>query len=80
MQIILGMNATEYSVYRIKAFAREMGWAKSKFAIEAGLQPTTLRNFDSDGWNPTLDTLKALESIIPSNFTHEESSKKERGI
>lgn len=55
-------------VARIRAYARNRGWAKSRLAAEAGLQDTTLRHFDEAGWNPTLLTLRKLEAIIPADF------------
>jgi hypothetical protein len=29
---------------------------------------TVLRRFDSDDWNPTVETLRRLEAIIPLDF------------
>ncbi len=63
---------TEFSVdrgiARIRAYAAEMGWSKSRFAKEAGMNDTTLRDFHKSDWNPTRDTLRRLEAIIPQIF------------
>ena len=45
-----------------------MGWRKSRLASEAGINDTTLRYFDDPNWNPTTETLRRLEAIIPANF------------
>lgn len=45
-----------------------MDWRKSRLAAEAGLPDTTLRNFDGDDWNPTVETLERLEKTIPSGW------------
>jgi len=56
------------TIERIRAFARAKGWAKSRLAVEAGMRPTVLRDFDQPDWNPTADTLRRLEAIIPKTF------------
>lgn len=53
---------------RIRAFARFKGWKKSRFAAEAGLPDTTLRNFDKADWSPSPETIRRLEKIIPPDF------------
>ncbi len=62
------MSAVDQAVTRIRAFAAAKGWRKSRLAREAGMQDTTLRNFDDPDWNPTLDTVRRLEALIPGDF------------
>lgn len=63
-------HTTETSrlVHRIRSFADAEGLSKGRLAGRAGLRESTLRKFDRDDWNPTLKTLRALESIIPADF------------
>lgn len=68
-------------IARVRAFAASKNWKPAKFAKAAGLHTNTLRNFDSDDWNPTLDTLRKLEAVIerdganaPSNDTTPEGA------
>lgn len=61
-------STTSTVVARIRAYAVHQGWTKSRLASEAGLPDTTLRHFDRGSWNPTLDTLRKLEAIIPRDF------------
>ncbi len=58
----------DHAIARIRAYARHRGWKKSRLASEAGMQDTTLRDFDKEGWNPTADTLRRLEAIVPPDF------------
>ena len=58
----------ESAISRVRAFAAATGWAASRYAREAGLGETTLRGFDSDSWNPTADTLRKLEAVIPPGW------------
>jgi 3,4-dihydroxy 2-butanone 4-phosphate synthase/GTP cyclohydrolase II len=62
------MSAIDQAVTRIRAFAAAQGWRKSRLAKEAGMQDTTLRNFDDPDWNPTLETVRRLEALIPADF------------
>lgn len=43
-------------------------WSKSRLAMEAGLSDTVLRYFDRSDWNPTVKTIKRIESVIPRDF------------
>lgn len=69
------MMNTDILIYRIRAFAIENKWKKSRLAKEAGLGDTTLRNFDSDRWNPTISVLRQIENIIPDDFTPSDSQQ-----
>ncbi|MFD2232789.1 helix-turn-helix domain-containing protein [Phaeospirillum tilakii] len=56
------------TLLRIRAFAAQPGWTKTRLAREAGLHDTRLRHMDDDGWNPTRRTIEALESVIPPDW------------
>jgi 3,4-dihydroxy 2-butanone 4-phosphate synthase/GTP cyclohydrolase II len=58
----------EDAIARVRAYAESKGWRKSRLAKEAGLKDTTLRHFDRPTWNPTADTLRRLEAVIPAEF------------
>lgn len=62
---------SSYALDRLRAYARQKGWKKSRFAKEAGLSDTVLRDFDKPDWNPTIDTVRRLEAIIPVDFQPE---------
>lgn len=53
---------------RYRAFARSTGWGISRLAREAGLADRTLKDIFDLGWNPTGDTLRKLEALIPADF------------
>lgn len=56
------------AIKRIRAFRKEQGLAKFRLAVMAGVPEGCLRNMDKPEWNPTLDTLKAIDAIIPKDF------------
>jgi 3,4-dihydroxy 2-butanone 4-phosphate synthase/GTP cyclohydrolase II len=60
--------SVEAAIARVRAFAEERGWTKSRLAIEAGMSNTVLRDFDKPDWNPTVETLRRIEAIIPKSF------------
>lgn len=62
------MRTIDHSIARIRAFAASRGWKKSRLAKEAKVNDTTLRSFHEPDWNPTAETLRQLESIIPADF------------
>jgi 3,4-dihydroxy 2-butanone 4-phosphate synthase / GTP cyclohydrolase II len=59
------MSSLDTAINRIRAYARKQGWKKSRLAKEAGMSDTVLRDFDKPDWNPTADTIRRLEAIIP---------------
>lgn len=67
-------TAIDGAIARIKAYAAARGWSKSRLAKEAGLGDTTLRHFGRSGWNPTIETLRRLEAIIPAEFIPDEEA------
>ncbi len=58
----------EATIGRLRTFASDRGWTKSRFAREAGLPDTTLRGFHEPHWNPTAETLRKLEAVIPPDW------------
>ena len=62
------------AIARIKAYAAARGWSKSRLAKEAGIGDTTLRHFAQPDWNPTIETLRRLEAIIPAEFISDEEA------
>ncbi len=63
------MSTIAHSIERIRAFATARGWTKSRLAREAGMIDTTLRDFHKDSWNPTAETIRRIEAIIPDDFS-----------
>lgn len=55
-------------ITRIQLFVAHKGLTKAELAREAGIPRTTLRLFGQPEWNPTANTLRALESTIPDDF------------
>lgn len=55
------------SQHRIIAFAAANGWGAAQYARAAGIAKTTAYEVLKGG-NATKDTLRAMESIIPSRF------------
>lgn len=58
----------DLSISRIRSYAAYKGWKRARLAAEAGMHNTTLRNFGHPDWNPTVETLRQLEAIIPADF------------
>jgi len=56
------------SIERIRAFAAQHKMRPARLAKAAGLHQNTLRGFNRPGWNPTLETVRRIESIIPPEF------------
>ncbi|QMW23517.1 3,4-dihydroxy-2-butanone-4-phosphate synthase [Sandaracinobacteroides saxicola] len=49
---------------RIRRLVTEGGMSKSGLARAAGLHANTLRELEGEGWNPTAETLRKLESFL----------------
>ena len=62
----------ETTIDRIRAFAQAKGWRPSRLAREAELHANTLRDFAKAEWNPSLETLRKLEAIVPAGFGPED--------
>lgn len=53
---------------RVRAYRSEMGWSRARLAAAAGIQDTVLRHLDEEGWNPTAETVRRLEAVIPPGW------------
>jgi 3,4-dihydroxy 2-butanone 4-phosphate synthase/GTP cyclohydrolase II len=54
------------AIERVRAHLQKPGITKTGLALAAGLSPNALRDADHPDWNPSANTLKALEPhIIP---------------
>jgi hypothetical protein len=68
--------SVDVAIARIRAYAHQKRWSKSRLAIEAGMTDTVLRRFDHRDWNPTVGTLRRLETLIPPEFEpYEQTSR-----
>lgn len=64
----------ESAIKRIKVYAFCVaGMNRRQLAIGAGLPEGAVRHIHKDHWNPTLSTLLALETVIPADWTFEET-------
>ena len=61
-------NTSAAVIARIRAWAAANEWSKSRYAKKVGLVDTTLRHFHDPDWNPTLEIIERLESVIPANW------------
>lgn len=52
------------AIERVRAHLKRPDVTKTGLALAAGLSPNALRDADQDGWNPSANTLKALEPHI----------------
>lgn len=53
------------TVQRLRVALRQPGFTKKQLAQDAGIHANTLLGCESDDWNPTLNTLKAIEPHLP---------------
>lgn len=56
------------SIERVRAFLRCEGVRKAEFARSAGLRRSVLTGAEAVDWSPNAETLRKLESAIPSNW------------
>jgi len=63
------MALIDRSIQRVCQFARDNNLSKSQLASLAKMNDTTLRNLGKESWNPTSETLRKLEAIIPQDYT-----------
>ncbi len=66
--MLMSSARLDTTIERIRAYARSQGWKKSRLAKEAGMADTVLRDFDQHDWNPTAETIRRLEAIIPQQW------------
>jgi hypothetical protein len=58
-----------FIIQRIRSYVASQGWSRTRIAREAGLpHHTSLRNFDSTDWNPSVEISRQLEVIVPKDF------------
>ena len=55
-------------VARVRAFAASKGWTRYRYAQEVGISESIIRRMNEPDWNPRVETLRRLESIIPESF------------
>ncbi len=54
-------------IEKVRHLVRENVMSRSGLARAAGLHANTLRDLESEDWNPTADTLRKLESVLFAN-------------
>jgi hypothetical protein len=59
---------TDQAIQRIRAFCADQKLSRNRLAIMAGLVESSIRHMDRPNWNPTADTLRALEAVIPADW------------
>lgn len=55
-------------LHRIKSFRSETGLNTSQWAELVGRGDTTFRKMMSDDWNPTAETIRDCEAVIPAEY------------
>jgi ribosome-binding protein aMBF1 (putative translation factor) len=70
--------AERLAIRQIRSFAEKKGWRKSRLAKEAGIRDTTLRNFDSPHWRPTIETIERLEALIGKDSGEPDTDEEDR--
>ena len=58
----------DISVHRICAFAETRGWSAEKYGQAAGIPASTARDVLKQRGNPTKNTIRAMEAVIPRGF------------
>ena len=62
-------SAVTQTMNRVRAWLATMEkGSRVQIAAQAGVDEKTLRLATGDGWNPTADTLRKLEAVIPSDW------------
>lgn len=56
---------------RIRAYRREYNLARYRFACMAGVNEAAIRNIDTPDWNPTANTIRKFEALIPAKYMAE---------
>lgn len=61
--------SVDFIIKRIHSYVASRRWSRTRLAKEARLpHHTSLRNFDSPAWNPTVELLRKLEKLVPADF------------
>lgn len=53
------------TIERLRDALKRPGFTKKLLAEKASIHPNTLLGCESDNWNPTLSTLRAIEPHLP---------------
>jgi len=53
---------------RIRAFALQGKLTRAELARRAGLSEDALRDLYEPSWNPTAETLRQVEALVPDDF------------
>jgi ribosome-binding protein aMBF1 (putative translation factor) len=53
---------------RIRAWRHHKGFAIYRLATMAGVNEAAIRKIDSPEWNPTANTIRKFEAVIPADF------------
>lgn len=61
-------NNVDIEIIRIRQFVREKGWSKLGFAKLIGVTDHTIKRLFEDDFNPTLSTLRRMQSVIPKTY------------
>ncbi len=60
----------ESAINRIKYYVFvEMGWSKNQLAQKADVPFNVVAKIHKEDWNPTLQRLKDIEKVVPSDFS-----------
>jgi transcriptional regulator with XRE-family HTH domain len=58
----------DHVITRIRAFVADRRWNPSQIARETGVPRSTVRRIDSAEWNPTAETIRQIERVIPEDY------------
>ncbi|OSQ34020.1 hypothetical protein [Thalassospira sp. MCCC 1A01428] len=58
----------DHNLNRIRAWRRHKGFAIYRLATLAGVNEAAIRKMDMPGWNPTANTIRKFEAVIPPEF------------
>tara|TARA_Y100000310_G_scaffold53134_1_gene48730 strand:+ start:5648 stop:5845 length:198 start_codon:yes stop_codon:yes gene_type:complete len=61
------MHSVDTSITFIRAYADATGIKPASLAVQAGLSINALRDLHKDTWNPTVETLRKVLAVIPSD-------------
>jgi DNA-binding phage protein len=62
-------SAITQTISRVRAWlASAQKGSRAKIAEQAGVDEKTLRLAVGEGWNPTADTLRKLEAVVPPDW------------
>ena len=69
-------QSIDIGIERIRQYRLSQGITKSRLATLAKVSEGILRGMDEEEWNPTRQTLKKLEKVIPPEFAVSESMER----